>query len=172
MLKKVLIFTDGGCRGNPGPGGWAAILQCENHNRELSGAEPLTTNNRMELRAAIAALTALETSCDVTLHTDSQYLRQGITEWIRSWKARGWLTATRQPVKNADLWRELDAATKPHKITWKWVRGHNGHRENERCDALASAEIAKITSIPAADPLSETPAIPPPQTPLIQQMLF
>lgn len=170
-MKKVLIFTDGGCRGNPGPGGWAAILQCENHDRVLSGAEPLTTNNRMELRAAIAALTALETSCDVTLHTDSQYLRQGITEWIRSWKARGWLTATRQPVKNADLWRELDAATKPHKITWKWVRGHNGHRENERCDALASAEIAKIISTPAAEPLSETPAIPP-QTPLIQQMLF
>lgn len=143
-MKSVTVFTDGGCLGNPGPGGWAAILQSDGSTRELSGGEPATTNNRMELTAALCALAALKEPCEVTLFTDSQYLRQGITAWIRNWKAKGWITSTRQPVKNADLWKSLDAESKRHTITWKWVRGHTGHRENERCDALASDEIAKV----------------------------
>ncbi|MEI6278112.1 MAG: ribonuclease HI [Verrucomicrobiae bacterium] len=144
--KKVTLFTDGGCLGNPGPGGWAAILRCGTRERVLSGGEPATTNNRMELRAAIAGLSALKEECDVTVHTDSQYLRKGMTEWIHGWKARGWITASRQPVKNADLWRELNARTKRHHVTWKWLKGHAGHPGNERCDALAAAEIEKIQS--------------------------
>lgn len=144
-LAKVTIFTDGGCLGNPGPGGWAAILRYEASEREISGGEPATTNNRMELRAAISGLAGLEDPCDVTVHTDSQYLRKGITEWIHRWKARGWLTLARQPVKNVDLWQELDAQTRRHHVTWKWLKGHSGHHENERCDALAAAEIKRIT---------------------------
>jgi len=145
-LKKVSIFTDGGCLGNPGPGGWAAILRYESMERKLSGGDPATTNNRMELRAAIAGLSALREACEVTVHTDSQYLRQGITAWIYQWKTRGWITASRQPVKNADLWRELDQQATRHRVTWKWLKGHAGHPENERCDALAASEIEKIRS--------------------------
>lgn len=143
-LKKITIFTDGGCHGNPGPGGWAAILRHGEHTKEISGGEPATTNNRMEIRAGIEGLSALKESCEVSIHTDSQYLRKGITEWIKSWKARGWITAARKPVKNSDLWRELDAQTRRHKVTWKWLKGHAGHPENERCDLLAAAEIDKI----------------------------
>jgi ribonuclease HI len=143
-VKKVTIFTDGGCLGNPGPGGWAAILRYGKHERAISGGEAATTNNRMELSAAICALQTLKEPCEVTIFTDSQYLRMGITEWIHSWRKRGWVTAKREPVKNADLWRGLDDACKPHRIDWKWLKGHAGHPENERCDALAGAEIEKI----------------------------
>ncbi len=143
-LKKITIFTDGGCHGNPGPGGWGAILRHGEHTKEMSGGEPATTNNRIEIRAAIEGLSALKVSCEVSIHTDSQYLRKGITEWINSWKARGWITTARKPVKNSDLWRELDAQTSRHKVTWKWLKGHAGHPENERCDLLAAAEIDKI----------------------------
>jgi len=143
-VKNVTVFTDGGCLGNPGPGGWAAILQSDGSTRELSGGEPATTNNRMELTAAISALAILNAPCEVTLFTDSQYLRQGITAWIRNWKAKGWITSTRQPVKNADLWKSLDVEYERHTITWNRVRGHTGQPENERCDVLASAEIEKI----------------------------
>lgn len=154
-MKTVTIFTDGGCLGNPGPGGWAAILCHGDHRRELSGGEPATTNNRMELRAAIAALDALREPCEVTLHTDSQYLRQGITAWIHSWKARGWVTTSREPVKNADLWRELDALTRRHRVTWRWLKGHAGHADNERCDALAAEQIARIRQTLTAAELTE-----------------
>ncbi len=154
-MKTVTIFTDGGCLGNPGPGGWAAILSHGERRRELSGGEPATTNNRMELQAAISALDALRQPCEVTLHTDSQYLRQGITAWIHSWKARGWVTASREPVKNADLWRELDALTRRHRVTWKWLKGHAGHPENERCDALAAEQIERIRQTHTAAELAE-----------------
>jgi ribonuclease HI len=153
-LKKITLFTDGGCLGNPGPGGWAAVLRYEAHEGELSGGEPATTNNRMELRAAIAGLAGLKEACEVTVHTDSQYLRKGITEWIHGWKAKGWITASRQPVKNADLWRELDAQTKRHRVTWKWLKGHAGHPGNERCDALAAAEMEKIKKSYSRDQLA------------------
>jgi ribonuclease HI len=143
-MKKVTIFTDGGCLGNPGPGGWAAILRYGKHERAISGGEAATTNNRMELSAAICALQMLKEPCEVTIFTDSQYLRMGITEWIHSWRKKGWVTAKHEPVKNADLWRALDAACKPHRMDWKWLKGHAGHPENERCDALAGAEIEKI----------------------------
>jgi len=143
-LKKITIYTDGGCLGNPGPGGWAAVLCCEGHEKEVSGGEPATTNNRMELRAAIAGLAELKEACEVVVHTDSQYLRQGITTWIHSWKKKGWITSTKQPVKNADLWRELDAQTQRHRVTWKWLKGHAGHAHNERCDELAGAEMERI----------------------------
>ena len=143
-MKQVTIFTDGGCLGNPGPGGWAAILRYGKHERAISGGEAATTNNRMELSAAICALQTLKEPCEVIIFTDSQYLRMGITEWIHSWRKRGWVTAKREPVKNADLWKALDAACKPHRIDWKWLKGHAGHPENERCDALAGAEIDKI----------------------------
>jgi ribonuclease HI len=133
----VDIFTDGACSGNPGPGGWGAILRWGETERELHGGEPETTNNRMELMAAIAALEALKRPVKVRLHTDSQYLRDGITKWIHGWKAKGWLTADRKPVKNVDLWQRLDAARAPHDIEFRWVRGHAGHPENERADALA-----------------------------------
>jgi len=145
-LKTVSLFTDGGCLGNPGPGGWAAILRYGGTERELAGGVPATTNNRMELQAAIAGLSELSESCEVNVHTDSQYLRQGITEWIHSWKIRGWTTTARQPVKNADLWRKLDEQANRHRVKWIWLKGHAGHPENERCDALASSEIEKITS--------------------------
>jgi ribonuclease HI len=143
-LKKVTIHTDGGCEGNPGPGGWAAVLECDGRTKEISGGEPATTNNRMELRASIAALEALKAPCEVDLFTDSTYLRDGITKWIKSWKLRGWRTTGRQPVKNEDLWRALDAAAAPHRIQWRWLKGHAGHVGNERCDQLAAAEIEQI----------------------------
>ena len=133
----VDIFTDGACSGNPGPGGWAAILRFETIEKELSGGEQLTTNNRMELMAAIAALEALKRPCRVRLHTDSIYLRDGITRWITNWRRNGWMTADRKPVKNADLWQRLETAMAPHRIEWAWVRGHAGHAENERADELA-----------------------------------
>jgi ribonuclease HI len=142
-LAEVEIFTDGACRGNPGPGGWAAILRYREVEKELSGYEPDTTNNRMEMTAAIAGLEALKRPCRVRLYSDSQYLRDGITKWINGWKKRGWLTADKQPVKNVDLWQRLDAAAARHVVSWQWVRGHSGHPENERADALARAQIAE-----------------------------
>ncbi|MBI4659395.1 MAG: ribonuclease HI [Verrucomicrobia bacterium] len=143
-LKTVTIHTDGACEGNPGPGGWAALLCFGQHQRELTGAEPATTNNRMELQAAIAALAALKESCEVALYTDSDYLRSGITEWLPVWKANRWRTADRKPVKNDDLWRQLDELAARHRVTWHWLKGHAGHPDNERCDRLARAEVAKI----------------------------
>jgi len=137
--EQVEVFTDGACLGNPGPGGWAALLRFRGSERELSGADPATTNNRMELTAAIAALEALKRPCIVTLYADSRYVVDGATKWLRSWKARGWKTADRQPVKNVDLWQRLEVAMAPHSIDWQWVRGHNGHVENERVDQLARA---------------------------------
>jgi ribonuclease HI len=139
----VDIFTDGACRGNPGPGGWGAILRYGETEKELSDGEAATTNNRMEMTAAIAALEALKRPCQVRLYTDSQYLRDGIMTWLRGWKARGWRTADKKPVKNIDLWQRLDAAAAPHKIEWIWVRGHAGHPENERADALARAAVPR-----------------------------
>ena len=139
-LPAVEIFTDGACRGNPGPGGWAALLRTGGKERELSGGEALTTNNRMELTAAIRALEALRKPCRVVLHTDSQYVREGITKWIHGWRKNGWRTADRKPVKNAELWQELLDAAAPHRVEWHWVKGHSGHTENDRVDALACAE--------------------------------
>ena len=143
-MKKVQAFTDGACRGNPGPGGWGALLRYGEHERELYGGEPHTTNNRMELMAAIQALESLREPCDVTLVTDSEYVRKGITEWLPSWKARNWRTAAKKPVKNAGLWQRLDEACQPHRIDWQWVRGHSGHPENERADQLANLGIDKL----------------------------
>jgi ribonuclease HI len=140
-MTPVTIYTDGACSGNPGPGGWGAILISGGHEREIMGGEILTTNNRMEMTAAIRALEALKRPCKVELHTDSQYLRQGITEWLAGWKARGWRTADKKPVKNEDLWRELDAARARHDVSWRWVKGHAGHPLNERADALARAGL-------------------------------
>jgi len=139
--SDVEIFTDGACRGNPGPGGWAAILRYRGVEKELSGYEPDTTNNRMEMMAAISGLEALKRPCRVRLYSDSQYLRDGITKWIHGWKKRGWRTADKQPVKNIDLWQRLDAAAARHQVGWEWVRGHAAHPENERADALARARI-------------------------------
>ena len=133
----VDIFTDGACSGNPGPGGWGVLLRWQGRERELKGGEPETTNNRMELMAAIRGLEALTRASRARLHTDSLYLREGITSWIKAWKANGWRTADRKPVKNADLWRRLDAALEGHDVSWHWVRGHAGHVENERADRLA-----------------------------------
>lgn len=139
-LPQVDIFTDGACRGNPGPGGWAALIRYGDKEKEIAGGEPMTTNNRMELTAAIRGLDALTKPCRVRLHTDSQYLRDGITRWIHGWLRNGWRTSDRKPVKNAELWQELLEATKRHRIEWHWVRGHSGHPENDRVDALACAE--------------------------------
>jgi len=139
-LPKVEIFTDGACRGNPGPGGWAALIRSGEREKEISGGEPLTTNNRMELTAAIEALNALKRPCAVELHSDSQYVRDGITKWIHSWQRNGWRTADRKPVKNAELWQQLLDAASRHQVRWHWVRGHSGHPENDRVDALACAE--------------------------------
>lgn len=139
----VEIFTDGACSGNPGPGGWGAILRYGATERELSDGEPQTTNNRMEMMAAICALESLKRPVKVALHTDSQYLRDGVTKWIHAWKRRGWKTADNKPVKNVDLWQRLEEATKPHKVTWLWVRGHDGHPENERADKLARDAIPR-----------------------------
>ena len=138
-LPMVDLFTDGACRGNPGPGGWAALLRMGDKERELSGGEPLTTNNRMELLAAIRGLEALKRPCRVTLHTDSMYVRDGITKWVHNWRRNGWRTSDKKPVKNAELWQELCEAASPHRVEWKWVRGHAGHAENERVDELACA---------------------------------
>ena len=143
-MDKIVIYTDGACRGNPGPGGWGAILQYGDHEKELYGAEPETTNNRMELMAAICALEELKRPCDVTLTTDSQYVKKGITEWLESWKRRGWKTADKKPVKNQELWQRLEKATETHKIHWKWVKGHSGHPENERVDQLANLAIEEM----------------------------
>jgi ribonuclease HI len=137
MTGRVAIWTDGACSGNPGPGGWGAILRYATREKELSGGEALTTNNRMELTAAISALEALSRPCAVDLHTDSQYLRGGVTEWMNKWKRNGWRTADKKPVKNEDLWRRLDEAVQRHEIHWKWVRGHAGDPMNERADELA-----------------------------------
>lgn len=140
-MSRIDIYTDGACRGNPGPGGWAATLESGEHFRELSGAEADTTNNRMELTAVIRALEALKRPSQVIVHTDSEYVRRGITEWMRAWKARDWRTADRKPVKNRDLWELLDAAAARHEIDWRWVKGHSGVPGNERVDALANAAI-------------------------------
>ncbi len=142
-MNTVEIFTDGACKGNPGPGGWAAMLRMGRHEKELSGGERDTTNNRMELTAAIRALEALVEPCTVTLHSDSKYVLDGITRWVHGWQKNGWKNASKQPVRNADLWHELIAAAKPHKVAWKWVKGHSGHSENDRVDALACAEAEK-----------------------------
>jgi ribonuclease HI len=141
---RVTIHTDGACSGNPGPGGFGAILQWGDHTRELKGGEPHTTNNRMELMAAITALESLKRTCTVDIHTDSQYLRNGIMTWIKGWKRNGWKTADRKPVKNVDLWQRLDAALAHHTVHWHWVRGHSGHDLNERADALAREAIAEV----------------------------
>ena len=136
-MSRIEIWTDGACSGNPGPGGWGVILKFGDKTRELSGGEPHTTNNRMELSAAISALEALKRPCAIDLHTDSQYLRQGITQWLKGWKRNGWKTADKKPVKNDDLWRRLDEAAAPHEIEWRWVKGHAGEEMNERADELA-----------------------------------
>ena len=137
MNEPVQIFTDGACSGNPGPGGWGAVLRFDGKEKELKGGEPVTTNNRMELMAAISALETLKRDCSVDMFTDSNYLKDGITKWIHSWRRNGWRTAEKKPVKNAELWQRLDAALGRHQIRWHWVRGHAGHAENERADALA-----------------------------------
>ncbi len=142
----VEIYTDGACRGNPGPGGWSALLRYQGKERELFGAEPYTTNNRMELMAAIAALEALRRPCQVILHTDSRYLKRGVTEWLPCWIQRGWRTASRKPVKNLDLWQRLLQAMARHQIQWEWVRGHSGHPENDRVDQLANRAMEQMLS--------------------------
>lgn len=143
-MKEVVVYTDGACKGNPGPGGWGAILEYRGRKREHSGAARHTTNNRMELMAAIRALEALKEPCVVQLYTDSNYLRQGITQWLAQWKRRGWKTAARKPVKNQDLWQRLDSATARHQVHWHWVRGHSGNAGNEAADALANRAIAAL----------------------------
>jgi ribonuclease HI len=140
----VDIFTDGACSGNPGPGGWAAILRMDERERELSGGDEATTNNRMELMGVISGLEALKRPCAVTIHTDSKYVLDGASKWIHGWKKNGWRTADKKPVKNVELWQRLDAAQKPHKIKWVWVKGHSGHAENERADELARLEVEKL----------------------------
>jgi ribonuclease HI len=146
-MEKVEIFTDGACKGNPGPGGWGALLVAGQSKKELFGGELNTTNNRMELRAVIEALSALKRPCEITVHTDSQYVQKGISEWIHGWKARGWKTAAREPVKNADLWKALDEAQARHKMQWRWVKGHAGHEGNERADALANLGVASVSAV-------------------------
>lgn len=143
-MKHVIIYTDGACRGNPGPGGWGAILRYGKNEKILSGAESKTTNNRMELSAAIAALNALKGPCKIDLYTDSQYLQKGIRDWIHIWKKQNWRKKDKKPVKNADLWQALDQATTPHKITWHWVKGHSGHPENELVDQIANFAIDEL----------------------------
>ena len=143
-MDTVEIFTDGACRGNPGPGGWGVILRYNGHEKELYGAEPDTTNNRMELMAAIRGLESLKRGCKVNLTTDSEYLRKGITEWVDQWKRRGWRTAAKKPVKNVDLWQRLEQAIEEHEVQWHWVKGHSGHEENERADRLANRGIDEL----------------------------
>lgn len=144
MSEVVEIFTDGACRGNPGPGGWGVVLRYKGKEKELYGAEAETTNNRMELTAAIMSLESLKRPCKVELTTDSQYVRQGITEWINGWKKRGWKNSAKKPVKNIDLWQRLDQITVKHQVEWHWVKGHSGHDENERADALANRGIDEL----------------------------
>ncbi len=146
-LKTVDVFTDGACSGNPGPGGWGAILRYKTTEKELSGYAPMTTNNRMEMTAVVEALRALKEPCRVRITTDSRYLRDGITRWIQRWKRNGWLTADRESVKNRDLWEALDAVVQKHQVEWRWVRGHRGHPENERCDELARKAIRNKGSL-------------------------
>jgi ribonuclease HI len=143
-LTEVEMFTDGACKGNPGPGGWGVIIRAGAREKELSGGEKLTTNNRMELMAAIEGLNALKRPCRVQLHTDSVYVRDGITKWIKGWLRNGWRTADRKPVKNAELWQALLEAVEPHNVAWHWVKGHSGHKENDRADALACAEALRF----------------------------
>ena len=143
-MSEVEIFTDGACRGNPGPGGWGALLRYGGHEKELFGGEAETTNNRMELMAAIQAIESLTRSCKIALTTDSVYVRSGITEWLPNWKKRGWKTAAKKPVKNADLWQRLDRAVQGHEVSWHWVKGHSGHAENERADELANRGIDEL----------------------------
>jgi ribonuclease HI len=143
-VTEVEIFTDGACRGNPGPGGWGALLRSGDREKEIYGGDLDTTNNRMELTAAIRALEALKRPCRVVLYTDSEYLRRGISEWLMKWKRNGWRTANRKPVKNEDLWRELDELSGRHEVIWRWVRGHAGHPENERADQLANRGIEQL----------------------------
>ncbi|MEN3365497.1 MAG: ribonuclease [Burkholderiales bacterium] len=145
-MEKVEIFTDGACKGNPGRGGWGALLVAGESTKELFGGELNTTNNRMELRAVIEALGVLKRPCEVVVHTDSQYVQKGISEWIHGWKARGWKTAAKEPVKNVDLWQALDEAQARHTIQWRWVKGHAGHEGNERADALANLGVASVSS--------------------------
>lgn len=143
-MKSITIYTDGACKGNPGPGGWGALLSYNGRSKELSGGETLTTNNRMELMGAIMALETLKQSCAVTLFTDSTYVMKGLNEWLPAWKARGWKTADKKPVKNQDLWQRLDEAAQRHKIEWKWVKGHTGDPGNERADQLANLGIENL----------------------------
>lgn len=140
-MKHVVIYTDGACRGNPGPGGWGALLQYGGHEKIVSGAEDLTTNNRMELMAAIQALAALKSPCKIDLYTDSKYVQKGISEWLAGWKARGWKKADKKPVMNDDLWKMLDAEAARHEVKWHWVKGHSGHPENDRVDQIANDAI-------------------------------
>ena len=149
---RVVIYTDGACSGNPGPGGWGALLISGGHRKDLCGGEPDTTNNRMELMAAIQALEALKRPCQVELHTDSTYVMKGISEWIHGWKKRGWKTADKKPVKNEDLWRRLDAARDRHKVDWRWVKGHAGHELNEHADALAGRGLKEALTKIAPSP--------------------
>lgn len=143
-MKSVQLITDGSCLGNPGPGGWAYILRYGSHKREHAGGEPQTTNNRMELTAAIQGLTALKEPCQVTIVTDSEYVKNGITSWLKGWKKNGWKTAAKKPVQNQDLWQELDAAVARHETRWEWTKGHASHEDNNRCDELARAAAERI----------------------------
>jgi ribonuclease HI len=143
-MKRVEIFTDGACKGNPGPGGWGVLLRMGRHEKELSGGEPATTNNRMEMTAVIRALDALIEPCEVTIHSDSRYVIDGMTQWIHGWQKKGWVNSSKKPVRNADLWHELIEAARRHKVTWQWVKGHDGHVENERADRLASAAAEAV----------------------------
>lgn len=146
-MKEVAVYTDGACRGNPGPGGWGVLLRCNGQEKELYGGEWNTTNNRMELQAALEGLNALQQGCRVELVTDSQYVRRGITEWLPRWQANGWRTAQKKPVKNQDLWVQLSQAVAAHEVTWQWVKGHSGHPENERADALANRGIDELVAL-------------------------
>ncbi|HYD17169.1 MAG TPA: ribonuclease HI [Patescibacteria group bacterium] len=157
-MKHVHLFTDGACSGNPGPGGWAALLRYGRHEKELTGGEGLTTNNRMEMTAVIEGLRAVKSPCHVTIHTDSQYVLKGVTEYLQGWKKRGWKTADKKDVKNRDLWEQMDALLGLNKLEWIWVRGHAGHPENERVDALARAAVPKRESAPSAAVEPDAPA--------------
>ena len=154
-MKKVVIHSDGACHGNPGPGGWAAVLEYGNHKRELSGGIPATTNNRMELQAAIEALNALKEPCEVEFYTDSEYVRNGVSEWLAKWKRNGWRTKSRKPVKNEELWLSLDSLASRHHVKWNWLKGHAGHIGNERCDQMANGEIEKIKKAFSPEQLKE-----------------
>ncbi|ANU08593.1 ribonuclease HI [Paraurantiacibacter namhicola] len=149
-MKTIEIFTDGACKGNPGPGGWGALLRMGKHEKELAGAELDTTNNRMEMSAVLHALNALTEPCDVTVYSDSKYVIDGMTKWIHGWKKRGWVNASKKPVRNADLWHDLIEAVRPHRVSWQWVKGHAGHAENERVDRLASDAADEIARSAAA----------------------